>query len=98
MARSCATSWHEGPSMVTCKNLEIPPCGTPAETALLRGDPKPGRRTKMAGGSSDGVLRQVHRLFNMGVVGTMTDAQLLDWFLSRRDEAAEAAFEELMNR
>src|SRR5271170_7528935 len=52
----------------------------------------------MSGGSSDGVLRQVHRLFNLGAVGTMTDAQLLDWFISQRDEAAEAAFEELMNR
>lgn len=28
----------------------------------------------------------------------MTDAQLLDWFVSRRDDAAEAAFEELMIR
>jgi RNA polymerase sigma factor (sigma-70 family) len=28
----------------------------------------------------------------------MTDAQLLDWYLSRRDEAAEAAFEELVFR
>jgi RNA polymerase sigma factor (sigma-70 family) len=28
----------------------------------------------------------------------MTDAQLLDWYLSRRDEAAEAAFEELVIR
>ncbi|MFI5456191.1 MAG: sigma-70 family RNA polymerase sigma factor [Isosphaerales bacterium] len=52
----------------------------------------------MAGRSSDNMLRQVHRLFNLGVVGTMTDAQLLDWFVSRRDEAAEAAFEELMIR
>jgi len=28
----------------------------------------------------------------------MTDTQLLDWFISRRDEGAEAAFEELMIR
>ena len=52
----------------------------------------------MTGGSSDGVLRQVHRLFSLGAVGTMSDDQLLDGFLSRRGEAAEAAFEELMNR
>ncbi len=52
----------------------------------------------MAGSSSGSVDRQVHRLFNLGVVGTMTDAQLLDWFVSRRDDAAEAAFEELMIR
>ena len=42
--------------------------------------------------------RQVHRLFNFGAVGTMSDAQLLDRFVSRRDEAAEAAFEELVIR
>ncbi len=52
----------------------------------------------MAGRSSDGLLRQVHRIVNLGAVGTLTDAQLLDWFVSRRDEAAEAAFEELMIR
>ncbi len=38
------------------------------------------------------------RLFNLGAVGTMSDTQLLDQFLSRRDEAAEAAFEELVSR
>ena len=52
----------------------------------------------MAGSPSDRVLRQVHRLFNFGAVGTMSDAQLLDRFVSRRDEAAEAAFEELVIR
>ena len=41
----------------------------------------------MAGRSSDGLLRQVHRIVNLGAVGTLTDAQLLDWFVSRRDEA-----------
>ena len=52
----------------------------------------------MAGSSSDRVLRHVHRLFNFGAVGTMSDAELLDWFVSRRDEAAEAAFEALAVR
>jgi RNA polymerase sigma factor (sigma-70 family) len=52
----------------------------------------------MAGSPSDRVLRQVHRLFNFGAVGTMSDAELLDRFVSRRDEAAEAAFEELVSR
>ena len=52
----------------------------------------------MAGSPSDRVLRQVHRLFNFGAVGTMSDAELLDRFVSRRDEAAEAAFEELVIR
>ena len=40
----------------------------------------------------------LHRLFHLGAVGTMSDAQLLDRFVSRRDEAAEAAFEELVIR
>jgi RNA polymerase sigma factor (sigma-70 family) len=39
-----------------------------------------------------------HRLFHFGAVGTLSDAQLLDRFASRRDEAAEAAFEELVSR
>ena len=52
----------------------------------------------MASSSSDQVLRQVHRLFNLGAVGTMSDAQLLDRFISRRDEAAETAFEALVIR
>ena len=40
----------------------------------------------------------MHRLFNFGVVGTLSDSELLDRFVSRRDEAAEAAFEELVIR
>jgi RNA polymerase sigma factor (sigma-70 family) len=52
----------------------------------------------MAGSSSGRVFRQVDRLFNLGAVGTMTDAQLLEWFVSGRGEPAEAAFEELVNR
>jgi RNA polymerase sigma factor (sigma-70 family) len=52
----------------------------------------------MAGSPSDQVLRHVHRLFQIGAVGTMSDAQLLDQIVSRRDEAAEAAFEELVIR
>ena len=34
----------------------------------------------MAGSPSDRVLRQVHRLFNFGAVGTLSDAELLDRF------------------
>jgi RNA polymerase sigma factor (sigma-70 family) len=48
--------------------------------------------------SSDKVLRQVHRLLDLGKVGGLADAQLLDWFVSQPGEAAEAAFEELMIR
>ncbi len=40
----------------------------------------------------------LHRLFHLGAVGMLSDAQLLDRFASRRDEAAEAAFEELVIR
>ena len=47
---------------------------------------------------SDPVARQVHRLFHFGALGTMSDAELLDRFASRADEAAEAAFEELVIR
>jgi RNA polymerase sigma factor (sigma-70 family) len=52
----------------------------------------------MAVNPSERVQRQVHRLFNFGTFGTMPDTQLLDRFVSRRDEAAEAAFEELVIR
>src|SRR5689334_3272346 len=40
----------------------------------------------------------LHRLFDLGAVGMMSDAELLERFVSRRDEAAEAAFEELVIR
>lgn len=56
------------------------------------------RSEETAGGRSDQLLRGVHRLFNSGAVGTMTDSQLLDQVVSRRDQAAEAAFEELVIR
>jgi RNA polymerase sigma factor (sigma-70 family) len=48
--------------------------------------------------SSDQVFRQVHRVFQVGAVGSVSDAQLLDWFLSRKEECADASFEELMIR
>jgi RNA polymerase sigma factor (sigma-70 family) len=44
------------------------------------------------------MLGQVHRLFNIGAMGTMSDGQLLTRFVSRRDQGAEAAFEELVIR
>ncbi len=52
----------------------------------------------MASRRSDSVFRHVRRIFNLGAVGTVSDAQLLDWYISSRDESAEAAFEELMLR
>ncbi len=42
--------------------------------------------------------RLVQGLFTLGTTGSMSDAQLLERFLVRRDEGAEAAFEELMSR
>ena len=52
----------------------------------------------MAGMQDDGSLKDVHRLFQRGTVAALSDAELLDRFVSRRDEAAEAAFEALVER
>jgi hypothetical protein len=38
----------------------------------------------MAPRASDRLFRQLHRLFELGAVGMLTDAQLLDCFLRRR--------------
>src|SRR5947209_8273470 len=51
-----------------------------------------GRMTSGAGGV---VLREVRRLFETGTVLGMSEAQLLDRFVARRDEAA---FEALLTR
>ena len=45
-----------------------------------------------------GGLRQLNTLFTVGVIGGLTDAQLLERFTSQRDEAAELAFRALMER
>ena len=42
--------------------------------------------------------RVMRGLFTLGTNGTMTDGQLLDRFLYRRDDGAEAAFEALLSR
>jgi RNA polymerase sigma factor (sigma-70 family) len=52
----------------------------------------------MIGNTAKGVLKRVQRLFDLGAIGTLSDAQLLEWFVSGQDEAAEAAFEELVER
>ncbi len=52
----------------------------------------------MASGSFDQALKQVHRLFHVGAVGGLSDSQLLDQFILRRDETSEVAFEELVIR
>ena len=52
----------------------------------------------MARSPSNRAVGQVGRLFNVGAVGALSDARLLDRFVSRRDEFAEGAFEELVAR
>ena len=52
----------------------------------------------MAGGSSVALLRDIQTLFDTGTASGLTDRQLLDRFASRRDAAAEAAFEVLVLR
>ncbi len=42
--------------------------------------------------------RQMYRSIRIEAVGALSDAQLLDRFVARRDDAAEAAFEELLIR
>jgi polysaccharide biosynthesis/export protein len=51
----------------------------------------------MASRSSDRVVRQMHRLFDLGAVGAISDSQLLDQIVAQR-ETAEAAFQELVIR
>jgi RNA polymerase sigma factor (sigma-70 family) len=52
----------------------------------------------VASGPSGGAIRQIHKLLDIGAVGTMSDAQLLECFISRRDNVAPAAFEALVIR
>ncbi len=51
----------------------------------------------MTGGSQGSFLQSIQTLFSVGSVGGMTDSQLLERFLSRRDEGAEAAFAALVS-
>ena len=52
----------------------------------------------MAKGNQGIALRHLDTLFRVGTVGGLTDAQLLERFTSRRDEAAELAFAALVER
>src|SRR5690348_9051809 len=53
----------------------------------------------MASGRLDArSLRDVRALFGAGAVGGLSDGQLLDRFLARRDEVAEAVFAALVAR
>ena len=42
--------------------------------------------------------RPAETLFRLGAAGGLSDLQLLEWFASRRDEAAESAFGALVDR
>jgi len=52
----------------------------------------------MASGQPGDAVRQINRLFRDGTSAALTDGQLLERFSTRRPEAAEAAFEALVNR
>jgi RNA polymerase sigma factor (sigma-70 family) len=52
----------------------------------------------MAGRESGAWLRQVFGLFRQGTFGGLSDGQLLDRFVSRQGNDAEASLEELMHR
>src|SRR4051812_31814243 len=56
-------------------------------------------RTSLVGIESDGpALRQLRTLFDEGTLAAVTDGQLLERFVTRSSEAAEAAFEALVER
>ena len=52
----------------------------------------------MAIGDRGIALRHLNTLFSVGMIGGLTDAQLLERFTSRRDETAELAFRALVER
>ena len=52
----------------------------------------------MPGGPSGVVLKDLHTLFQVGTAGGLTDGQLIERFLSQRDDAGEAAFRALVER
>jgi polysaccharide biosynthesis/export protein len=53
---------------------------------------------KMGGGASVSVRRDIQTLFDSGTASGLTDRQLLERFVSGRDESAEAAFTVLVQR
>ena len=52
----------------------------------------------MSGGSSVGIVRDIHTLFDTGTATGLSDRQLLERFSSRRDASTEAAFEAIVQR
>src|SRR4051812_25894703 len=61
-------------------------------------DRRAGRNSAMASGSTAAALRQIGALFGSGSVAGMTDGELLERFLGRRDEGSEVAFAALVAR
>ena len=67
--------------------------------ALYSGRDRESERAEaMRSRSGGAALQQVQILFDAGAVGMLTDAELLDHFVSRREEAVEAAFGALLRR
>ncbi len=54
--------------------------------------------TLMSGGDPSGVLRDISTLFSNGILGGLTDRQLLERFVNRNDSSAEDAFTILIER
>ena len=52
----------------------------------------------MSGGDPSGVLRDIGTLFSNGMLGGLTDRQLLERFVNRNDSSAEDAFTILVER
>src|SRR5262245_1029724 len=52
----------------------------------------------MIGPNSGMFLRQIHALFHRGTFSGLSDRELLDRFLARRDEVSELAFAALVER
>jgi RNA polymerase sigma factor (sigma-70 family) len=52
----------------------------------------------MAIGDRGIALRHINTLLSVGMIGGLTDAQLLEWFTSHRDGTAELAFRALVER
>ncbi len=52
----------------------------------------------MGSGPSGVTLRHLHTLFTLGTLGDQTDRQLIERFLAREGDAAEAAFATLVGR
>ena len=71
---------------------------TPLSVSILkrRSDERPERTSRMESGSIQSALRQIRTLYSLGTLGGLSDAQLLELFLARNGDDAEAAFAALV--